>query len=430
MWSVLNPIVEFLGAELHGRPNLRQIYAPIGSDNPEPGLAGEKFVAGKTYFSVRLIELRLATAGRYLTEFLPMCTCVLSFPQVGGEKRTIPFIAGADMIRGLVGPNAPADAAKRIAFANLAAATNVPVPGGDVTMYLSLCRFKDSSLVRGLLDLATKTATAVGGPVAGPMAKAANDFVGGLMNIFSMDGVETRFGRLDGKAIGTSGYRLLAGSADPSLNPQELRVQDGQLVRRTGGKDVPIDDVDYLVITFEHRSTLIDDTFSLVEALPFHAHWRAAMDKIVRAKGAPDAADGEMIELRAAVLMSPELTETDRLPLLQLYDVKREQLEAQFNPNKDKKSGGAGVQAALKRRVEFEKKSGGAAASLLGTARAAMTDVINAKDDVPAGENIDGRNMAATFNEILKRQSKEIAEASPKVLAETARAYVAAAAKR
>jgi hypothetical protein len=429
MWRAIEPIVEFLGAEFHGRTNLRQIYAPIVSDSPEPGLAGEKFEAGRSYFSVRLIELRLATAGRYLTEFLPMCTCVLSFQQAG-DKRTIPFIAGADMIRGLVGPNAPADAAKRIAFANLAVAKNVPVPGNDVTMYLSLCRFKDSSLVRGLLELATKTAAAVGGPVAGPMAKAATDFVGGLMNIFSMDGVETRFGRLDGKVIGTSGYRLLAGSADPSLEPRELRVQDGQLMRRTAGKDAPIDDVDYLVIAFEHRPTLIDDTFSLVEVLPFHAHWRAAMDKIVRAKGAPDAADADMIELRVAVLQSPELTETDRLPLLQLYDVKREQLETQFKPNKDKKSGEAGLQAALARRVEIERNTDGGAATLLGAASAAITDVLAGDDNVQAGQRPDGKSMAATFNEIVKRQSKQIAAASPAQLAATARAYVAAAARR
>jgi hypothetical protein len=427
MWRAVQPIFDALSAEFHGRPNLRQIYAPIVSDHPEPGLAGDSFVAGKSYFTARLIELRLATAGRYLTEFLPMCTCVLSFQQAAG-KRTIPFIAGVDMIRGLVGPNAPPDAAKRIAFANLAVAENVPMPGSDVTMYLSLCRFKDSGLVRGLLDLAAKTATAVGGPVAGPMAKAATDFAGGLMNIFAMDGVETRFGRLDGKAIGTSGYRLLAGSADPSLNPEELRVQDGQLMRRTGGRDVPIDDVDYLVLAFEYRSTLIDDTFSLVERLPFHAHWLSVMDKIVKAKGAPDAADAEMIELSAAVLQSPELTETDRLPLLQLYDVKRAQLEARFKPN-EKKSGRTGLVSALRSRADIESNSD--AASLLGTASAAIADVLLAEEDgVKAGEKPDGKNMAATFNEILKGQSKELDAASPEQIAATARAYVAAAARR
>jgi hypothetical protein len=430
MWRAIQPIVDVLSAEFHGRPNLRQIYAPIVSDSSEPGLAGEKFVAGKSYFSVRLIELRLATAGRYLIDFLPMCTCVLSFQQAS-DKRTIPFIAGVEMIRGLVGPNAPPDAAKRIAFANLAVAKNVPVPGSDVTMYLSLCRFKDSHLVRGLLDLAAKTATAVGGPVVGPMATAANSFASGLMNIFSIDGVETRFGRLDGNAIATSGYRLLAGSADPSLDPQELRVQDGQLMRRTAGKDVPIDDVDYLVLAFEHRSTLIDDTFSLVEALPFHAHWLAVIDKIVRAKGAPDAADAEMIELRAAVLQSAELTETDRLPMLQLYDVKREQLEAQFKPNREKKSGETGLQAALARRVEIERNSGEDAAPLLEAASAAIADVLlSGEDNVHADRQPDGRSMAATFHEIVKRQRKELAGASRKQLSATARAYVAAVARR
>jgi len=307
MWRAIQPIVELLGAEFHGRPSLRQVYAPIASDKPEPGLSGERFAPGKTYFSVRLVELRLATAGRYLTEFLPMCACVLSFQQAGG-RRTIPFVAGVDMIRGLVGPDAPPDAAKRIAFSNLAVAENVPTPGHDVTMYLSLCRFNDSSLLRGFLELAVKAATAVGEPVAGAVTKGASDFAGGLMNIFKMDGVETRFGRLDGKAVVSSGYRLLAGSSDAALDPQELVLQDGQLIRRTAGRDATIDDVDYLVVAFEHRSTLVDDTFSLIEAMPFHAHWIDASDKVVRSKGDIEAADAEMIELRAAVLHSIQLT--------------------------------------------------------------------------------------------------------------------------
>jgi hypothetical protein len=429
MWRAVKPIVEFLGGELHGRPNLRQIYAPIVSEEAAPGLNGEKFVAGKTYFSVRLVELRLATAGRYLLEFLPMCTCVLTF-QNAGEKRTIPFIAGADRIRGLLGPDAPADAAKRIALANLAVAENVPVPGGDVTMYLSLCRFSDSRLVRGLLDLAAKTASAVGAPLVGPMEKAATDFVGGLMSIFSIDGVETRFGRLDGKAIVNSGYRLLAGSADPSFEVQELRVQDGQLFRRVAGNDVSIDDVDYIVVAFEHRTTLIDDTFSIVENLPFHAHWRAAMDKVVRAAGANDAAEAEMTELRAAVLQSPQLTETDRLPLLQLYDVKLEQLQEQFKPKKQKKSGGIGLEAALARRVSVERDRSSETAPLLGIASAAITDVLTGANNIFAGQQPDGTNMAATFGELMRRQKAQIEEASPELLAATARAYVAAAASR
>jgi hypothetical protein len=430
MWRAIEPIVEVLGAQFRGRPNLRQVYAPIRADEPESqaGLAGENFVPGKSYFSVRLVELRLATAGRYLTEFVPMCTCVLSFQQ-RTEKRTIPFIAGVDMIRGLVGAKAPPDAAKRIAFANLPVATNVPTPGGDVTMYLSLCRFNDSSLVRGLLDLAAKTATAVAGPAAGPLVKTATDFAGGLMNIFSADGVETRFGRLDGKAIVTSGYRLLAGSADPSLDPEDLRIQDGQLLRRTAGRDAPIDDVDYLVVAFEHRSTLKDDTFSLVEALPFHAHWLAAIDKIVRSGGASDAADADMMELRSAVLLSPTLSEADRLPLLQVYDAKREQFEAQFKP-KQKAGGVDNLLNALERRVETDRNAGGDLAPLLGAASAAISEVTAAPRLFAPDHKPDGKELAEMFDAMMKGQREHIATATPEQLAETARAYAVAAARR
>jgi hypothetical protein len=429
MWSAIKPIFETLGAEFRGRPNLRQVYAPIIADDPKPGVNGEIFEPGKSYFSVRLVELRLATAGRYLTEFLPMCTCVLSFQQAG-DKRTIPFIAGVEMIRNLVGANAPADVAKRIALANLAVANNVPVPGGDVTMYLSFCRFKDSSLVRGLLELAAKTATAVAGTVAGPMVKTATDFAGGLMNVFSADGVETRFGRLDGQAVGRSGYRLLAGSADASLEPKDLRIQDGQLLRRTDGKNTSIDDVDYLVLAFEYRSTLKDENFSLVEALPFHAHWNAAADKIARSGGAPEAADADMMELRSAVLLSPQLTEADRLPLLLVYDAKREQLEAQFK-SKQKKAGDAvPLLDALHRRVEIERDAGGDLAPLLGAASAAISEVIAAPRPFATDKSPDGKEMAATFEEILQGQRGHIATATPEQLAATARAYAVAAARR
>src|SRR5262249_28751041 len=147
------------------------------------------------------------------------------------------FVLGVDMIRRLVGKDAAADAARRIAFANLAVTDYVPVPGSDVTMYLSLCRFNDSSLVRGLLDLAAKTAAAVAGPAGGAMVKTATDFTGTLMNIFLADGVETRFGRLDGRALDRSGYRLLLASGDPALDPKDLHIQDGQLLRRSGGRE-------------------------------------------------------------------------------------------------------------------------------------------------------------------------------------------------
>ena len=201
------------------------------------------------------------------------------------------------------------------------------------------------------------------------------------------------------------------------MDPKDLRVQDGQLVRRTAGKEAAVDDVDYLVLAFEHRSTLMDDTFSLVESLPFHTYWRAAIDKLLRSGGAPEAADAEMIELRSAVLQSPELTETDRLPLLQLYDVKREQFEAQFSPKRNKKAGNvAGLLNALDRRVEFERDTD--VGPLLGAAKNVISDLIAASPQMVEVDKVpDGAEMAKTFNAILKGQRRHIVTAwNPAVL--------------
>jgi hypothetical protein len=231
------------------------------------------------------------------------------------------------------------------------------------------------------------------------------------------------------KAITTSGYRPLAGSADASLDPKDLRVQDGQLLRRSAGTDVSIDDVDYLVLVFEHRSTLADETFPLVEALPFHAYWRSAIDKIARSGGASDAADTEMMELRSAVLLSPALSEGDRLPLLQVYDAKWEQYEAQFKPEL-KAGGGDRLLEALRRTVEIDRNVGGGLAPLLGAASAAISDVTAAPRPFAIDQKPDGKELSATFEAMMKVQREHIATATPEQLTETARAYAVAAGRR
>ena len=427
MWNPFKPALEAVAAEFQGRPNLRQLYMPLVAENPEPGLNGAPFIPGKSYFSVRLIELRLATAGQYLTTFLPMCTCCLSF-QREGEKRSIPFIAGADMIRGLIGQKTPPDAGKRITFANLSVASNVPVPGSDVTMYLSLCRFNDSSLVRGLLSLAAKTASAVAGPAAAPIIRTATDFAGGLMDLVKSDGVETRFARLDGKALTTSGYWLLAASADPAFDAEQLVVRDGQLVRRSGGGEHTIDDVDYLVVAFEHRESLVDDSFALVSELPFHLkHWNAVKKAIVTGNAA--ACKHEMIELGTAITASPDLTAADQFGLVQTYQNARKQLEAQFKPEKLHKGGGdPGLFDALDRQARSE-DIGSAVGSAL---RAAATDLFEIPAPPPPRDAEGGpgdADMAVTFRAILESQRRVFDDSEPEDLAAAARAYAAAAAR-
>jgi hypothetical protein len=426
-WRLLDPVVEAVKGELFGRPNLRQLYTRIApGDAPTPGLAGELFVPGKSYFTIRLVELRLAVAGRYLRDYLPMCTCFVTH-RYGETRRTVPFVAGPDLIRKRLG-DASKDVGKRIEFQDMGVVANVPVPGDDVEVYVALCRFTDNRVVSGLLNVVTQTAQSVGGAAAGAAAKAATGIADGLMKVMQVEGVETRFGRVIGDAMKSSGYWLLAGSESPSLKRDALEMRDSQLINVENGKAHTIDDADYLVVGFEHRETLVDEAFAHVEGLGFHAQWKKAAQAIVHARGASDAANDAMAELQAALLLSPDVTEADRLPLMQMYDVKRMQLESRFKP-----SGKSGVEnqllIAVSQRAQSEKSANSDIWPLLQGVEEAMVEQagISFPDD---GELPSSHDLASTFKRIREKQLDAISKSDIGTIAAATRAYAGSSSAR
>src|SRR5262245_60790091 len=144
MWRLLSPMVEAIKGELLGRPNLRQLYTKIApGDAPPPGLSGELFVPGKSYFTIRLVELRLAVARCYVGDYVAMLSRFVTH-RYGASKRTVPFVAGPHLIRNRLG-DASKDVGNRIQFQDMGVVANVPVPGDDIEAYVSLCRFQDNS---------------------------------------------------------------------------------------------------------------------------------------------------------------------------------------------------------------------------------------------------------------------------------------------
>ena len=90
----------------------------------------------------------------------------------------------------------------------------------------------------------------------------------------------------------------------------------------------------------------------------------------------------------------------------------------QFKPKK--RAGSLGLADALERYSN---------APLLGAARGVIADAL-AQDRLDAAEKPGGKEMAATFNALRQGQSEQLAAASWEELANTARAYVAAATQR
>ena len=387
--------VESAWAGFKTRPNLRQAYLRVaGEGDPAP----KRFEAEKCYATVRVVELRLAEAGRYLADFLPMCSCFLRYGE-GESQCTLPIVIGAETIRGGLGAGAPGDAGQNLAIANIDLVRKLPVRAGGLTLYTSLCRFRDDSLSRGLLGFAAEAAKAVGGEALAAPVRAVGDLTGKLQGLLGAQGVETRFARLDGDALVESGYRLLAAAPSEDLGTA-LTVRDGQ-VHSAGRR---IDDLDYLLLEFRLLPTLVDEDFAEVSALPFHRHFLAAMQAVVEKRGQPSqTVDDHMIKLETEVFASPCLVWRDRFWLVQLYTAARRKLEACYRPVL-----AAGITlpelTALARRQRAEEHAGTPIASLLGGAVDAISELMLTPRLSEAGGPATKQELAATARTLMAAQ--------------------------
>ncbi|GAA0604237.1 hypothetical protein GCM10009416_47300 [Craurococcus roseus] len=412
---------------LKTRPNLRQAYLEV-AEAREPGappMAVRDFTAEESYASVRVVELRLAEARRYAAEFLPMCACFLREGD-GGGQRTLPVVLGADTIRGGLGANAPKDAGRNLAIHNMDVVRNLPVRATGLTMYLSLCRFKDDSLTSGLLAFAAEAAKAIGGEAAAAPVRVAGDLTGKLQALLGSGSVETRFARLDGDALRKSGHRLLAAST--SAFAGRLEVQDGVLVQVQGGTRRTVDDADYLLLEFRHLPTLLEGNlhFAQVKGLPFHNHFLAAQQAIIAARGHPSAlVDDLMIKLEQEIYASPALTERDRPLLNALYTTARRQKEKSYGP---KTASGTDV-PELGRMAALAGRAEQGAKRVLGDVRRVMADLVMKAGDVTAGHPAAdvGADDRPVPDETLAAIGRRLLEALPSTVDDrTARAVNAA----
>jgi outer membrane lipoprotein SlyB len=303
-------------------PNVRNFYGSVVPGNAADdayfhATKGDRFEPEKSYFSVRIVEMRLAEAGRYFTEFVPMCSCFVRFTY-GRAERTVPFVLNSETVSKGLGTNVPRNSVSKVTFSNIYILRNVPVKADNAVMYAALCRFKDAGFARGLLNLLSDAAAVVGGPVIGAAVKTGVDLTNRLGALLGADDVDTRFGILTGNALNTSGYRVCAGTPSSTLSVGELAMHEGHLIRREPGQpDASMDDIDYLVIGLEYRATLMDENFGQISILPFHARWEEVRTKLLRNDkgGAGDA----LRELLVEVAASPDVTEAGRLALITSY---------------------------------------------------------------------------------------------------------------
>lgn len=347
MFSLLGTLSKHLDTDAATPKQRRRNFSgdfPASSETDEPlfdRLNGSPFMAEQSYFSIRLVEMRLADPSNYLRTVIPMCSCFLRFPY-GTGKREIPFVVGHDMIRTALKEKTETTGKDHIEFTNIYVVENAPVKMGSVELYTALCRVADSGFARGILDLFADAAAMVGGPAAGAVARTGVGLTKRLASLLGSDGVDTRFGMLDGNALRKSGYRVFAG-ADSDFNTDTLHLKQGQLLYRAPGASDSsvIDDTDYLVVAFEFQKSLVSDALVATGNPLFGKTWDAILAKIA----AKDHAGVESArnQLILEIATSPDLVNADRFSLTLAYSSVLEQWQEAMQPKKSKlRSGGRG----------------------------------------------------------------------------------------
>ena len=401
--------IESIGAST-ARPNLRNFIGEVDAENDprQAALNKDQFVAEQSYFSVKIAEMRLAEAGRYFSEFLPMCSCFLRYTY-GRSQKTLPFFLGNEFIKSQLGGSAK-DAPQNIQFKNVYIVQNVPMKSDNLLMYSALCRVADSKFARSMLDFLSDTASTLGGAAVGSAVKTGVDLTKSLATLLGSDDITTRFGMLNGSILDTSGYRMLAGVTAADLKDEALVVSKGQLVRKVNGTDTTLDDVDYLVLALEYKKTLVDAAFAGVSTLPFHAKFDEVRTKLVN--GDKDGARAALKPLLVDVVTSPDLTEADRLAIHGAYQASFDDwAKAVGGPSAGGNTMGVnGSSSDLGDKLVDYK---GPAAKLVEAARVGMHDTkeradrrTNLRDQAAVTASL-GRRAAAISDEAFKTVASE-----------------------
>ena len=286
---------------------------------------GSPFVAGSSYFGVRLSGLHMVDARRFATEQLPLCVCLAEFDHAG-QRRTVPFSVGPDAIRsklraaGVTEKDEPQPT--WIELRDLTVVRPTPFTGTNLSLYAGLFSVAGTDLVRNLLNVVGTVGTAIGQPMIGAGVKVAETVYNSFGSLLALDEVRQLSAALIGNALteAGSGYLLIANVSSQTFDPRRGRVVGGRLHWPTDVKGgAPVVEFDHALLALEQYKTIVEKSTGLAPEL-FQTLWLAAL------AGTKEQSATALSKLVEAVASSPDVTEEDRYALIVAYKLQYEKI--------------------------------------------------------------------------------------------------------
>jgi hypothetical protein len=363
----------------------------VRDDERAGAVDGQAFEPEASYFSVRIAEMYLRNGGEYFRQFLPMAVTLAQFSQ-GGQPRTIPFFLNNQKLQEALG--SAGGGLGLVRMKNVYALRYLPVNADGLSLFCGLFRTVHQDFAAALLDLLAEVGNKLGGPAVGQSVEVAQTVYTRISRIVGLKDVEFRFGNMDGDALARgSGYRVFAGGSERPLVHGELVMAGGRLYRDANGKREEITDCDYCVIALERLESRAAD--GQLPSLPLHKLWTEAARNLAEKRN--DDADATFNKLQAEVLLTPDLTETDRLVALALYQKKWTQTrDALIAPRSGTaRSGGAqSFRAGLNEEIDRRGGSKVAAVAEIVAKQIRSAAPIESVDDISTDE---AKELVAAF---------------------------------
>jgi hypothetical protein len=340
-WNQIKAAVD----EFISRPSPQPPFTGAIAATAGDSLAVDReFVPEASYFSVRLVDMRLAEGGKYFVDFLPLGVCIAEYT-FGAERRRVPLVLSNETVKQMLG-----DAGGRpglVHFTNMPVVRQAPVKHDNLALFVGLFRLPYNDIARSVLQLAADVSEELGGAALGSGTRVAAKLYDRVADIFKLSTVQPRFAFLDGMALKKSGYLLVSGPLPPGIRAADLVVENSRLELRGDRHTRPSAEFDYCLLAIEQRDSLFpslppSDAKSAsamlvaLSGLPFHERWRRVGTLLAQRKGTE--AEEALLMLRAEVIASPDLSEEDRLIAIGGYDV----AYAQYEQSLMAKAGGAG----------------------------------------------------------------------------------------
>jgi hypothetical protein len=326
-WNRVKDLVEKFASRPSPQPPFSG-HIPTASE--DGFIVGRAFVPEASYFSVRLVDMRLAEGGRYFLDYLPLGVCVAEYTY-GTDRRRSPVVLNNELVKQMLG-----DASSQpghVRFTNIPIVRRAPMKHDNLGLFVGLFRMPYTDVAHSILRLAADVSEEVGGSVLRAGTDIAVKLYDRVADIFSLNTVQPRLAFLDGMALSSSGYLLVAGPLPPNITAHDLVVDGSQLRLRGDPKRQALNGFDYCLLAIEQQESLFTPAenespstmLSSLASLPFHGRWRSVSSWLAQRKTAE--AEDALLTLRAEVVASPDLTEEDRLIAIGGYDVAYTQYE-------------------------------------------------------------------------------------------------------